>query len=226
MASPSFFKGVRAVLFDLDGTLLDSAPDLGAAADALRIEQGLPSLPMSEYRAHAGSGARGMLRVAFDIGPEHAEFELRKAAFFVNYLAMLTERTRAFEGVETLLGRLQGAGIAWGVVTNKAQRFTHPLTSAMPLFAHAGTIISGDTTPHAKPHPEPLFEAARRLGVAPEHCLYMGDDLRDIQAGQAAGMRTVAALYGYLGHAADVDAWRADAQVHSPIDLLKLLELP
>ena len=220
------FSGVRAVLFDLDGTLIDSAPDLGAAADALRVAQGLPSLPLSAYRAHAGSGARGMLRVAFDMGPEHPEFEAKKVAFFDNYTEMMIEHTQAFEGVQELLGRLQAAGLHWGVVTNKAQRFTGPLTKAMPLFERAAAIISGDTTPHAKPHPEPLFEAARRIGVAPADCIYVGDDLRDIQAGQAAGMRTVAACYGYLGHGADVNAWRADAQVHSPLDLLKFLELP
>jgi N-acetyl-D-muramate 6-phosphate phosphatase len=226
MPTPSRFSGVQAVLFDLDGTLIDSAPDLGAAADALRVAQGLSSLPLSAYRAHAGSGARGMLRVAFDMGPEHPDFERQKLAFFENYTAMMTERTQAFEGVQELLHRLQAGGLFWGVVTNKAQRFTGPLTKAMPLFERAAAIISGDTTPHAKPHPEPLFEAARRMGVAPANCIYVGDDLRDIQAGQAAGMRTVAALYGYLGHGADVNAWLADAQVDSPLDLLKWLNLP
>jgi 2-phosphoglycolate phosphatase len=167
-----------------------------------------------------------MLRVAFDMGPEHLEFERLKMVFFEKYAAMLTQRTQAFEGVHGMLGRLESLGVPWGVVTNKAERFTLPLTAAMPLFDRAATIISGDTTPHAKPHPEPLFEAARRIGVAPAHCLYVGDDLRDIQAGQAAGMRTVAACYGYLGHGADVSAWRADAQVHSPMALLKLLEMP
>jgi 2-phosphoglycolate phosphatase len=226
MPAMARFKGIRAVLFDLDGTLIDSAPDLGAAADALRVERGLPSLPMSDYRAHAGAGARGMLRVAFDMGPEHLEFEGHKMAFFEKYAAMLTQRTQAFEGVQEMLNRLQAAGLPWGVVTNKAERFTLPLTAAMPLFDRAATIISGDTTPHAKPHPEPLFEAARRMGVAPASCLYVGDDLRDIQAGQAAGMFTVAASYGYLGHGAVLDSWRADAHIHSPMDLLKLLELP
>lgn len=218
--------GVRAVLFDLDGTLIDSAPDLGAAADALRVAQGLPSLPLSAYRVHAGSGARGMLRVAFDMGSEHPDFELQKVAFFENYTAMLTMRTQAFSGVQELLERLHNGGIAWGVVTNKAERFTGPLIRAMPLFDRAAVIVSGDTTPHAKPHPEPLFEAARRMGVAPADCIYVGDDLRDIQAGKAAGMRTVVAMYGYLGFEADVSAWQADVQVDSPLDLLKWLELP
>ena len=214
------------MLFDLDGTLLDSAPDLAAAADRLRVLGGLPSLPLDRYRAYAGAGARGMLRVAFDMGPEHAEFERHKASFFTLYEQSLTARTVAFDGVEVLLSTLQARGLAWGVVTNKAQRFTLPLTAAMPLFDRAAAIVCGDTTPHAKPHPAPVLEAARRAGFAPADCIYVGDDLRDIQAGKAAGMRTVAACYGYLGPGADVDAWDADAQVNSPLDLLKLLDLP
>lgn len=219
-------RGVRAVLFDLDGTLLDSAPDLAAAADQLRVLGGLPSLPLDRYRAYAGAGARGMLRVAFDMGPEHTEFEKRKADFFALYEQSLTARTVAFEGVDALLATLHAQGLVWGVVTNKAQRFTLPLTGAMPLFDRAAAIVCGDTTPHAKPHPAPVLEAARRAGFAPADCIYVGDDLRDIQAGKAAGMRTVAACYGYLGPEADVNAWGADAQVNSPLDLLKLLDLP
>ena len=220
------FVGVRAVLFDLDGTLVDSAPDLAAAADILRVRSGLPSLPLSAYRAHAGSGARGMLKVAFGIGPEDADFELRKQAFFQAYEASLTQRTIVFAGVQAMVERLLAAKLPWGVVTNKAERFSLPLTAAIPLFSSASAIVSGDTTPHAKPHPAPLLEAARRMGLAPEHCVYVGDDLRDIQAGQAAGMRTVAASYGYLGAGADVAAWKADAEVLSPLALLNLLELP
>jgi N-acetyl-D-muramate 6-phosphate phosphatase len=220
------FVGVRAVLFDLDGTLVDSAPDLAAAADILRVRSGLPSLPLSAYRAHAGSGARGMLKVAFGIGPEDADFELRKQAFFQAYEASLTQRTIVFAGVQAMVDRLLAAKLPWGVVTNKAERFSLPLTAAIPLFSSASAIVSGDTTPHAKPHPAPLLEAARRMGLAPEHCVYVGDDLRDIQAGQAAGMRTVAASYGYLGAGADVAAWKADAEVLSPLALLNLLELP
>lgn len=219
-------RGVRAVLFDLDGTLLDSAPDLAAAADQLRVRGGLPSLPLSHYRAYAGSGARGMLRVAFDIGPEHPAFARHKAAFFELYEQVLTERTVAFDGVDALLAALQEQGLAWGVVTNKAQRFALPLTRSMPMFDRAGAMVCGDTTPHAKPHPEPVLEAARQVGCAPADCIYVGDDLRDIQAGKAAGMRTVAACYGYLGPEADVHTWGADAQVNSPLELLKLLDLP
>lgn len=220
------FHGIRAVLFDLDGTLIDSAPDLGAAANAMRVRRGRAPLPLADYRPLAGAGARGMLQVAFDIGPGQDGFEPLKHEFFTEYQACLTRTTYAFDGVDALIASLVGSGVPWGVVTNKGERFTLPLTRAMPLFDSAATVISGDTTPHAKPHPEPLFEAARRLALSPADCLYVGDDLRDIQAGQAAGMRTVAALYGYLGLGADVAAWGADASISSPSGLLQLLELP
>lgn len=217
---------VRGVLFDLDGTLIDSAPDLAGAANAMRRDRGLEDLPLENYRAHSGSGARGMLRVAFGIGPAEDGFERLKQEFFDRYQACLTGATRPFDGVPALLDRLSAAGLVWGVVTNKGERFTVSLTAAMPLFGNAATVISGDTTPFAKPHPEPLLEAARRTGLAPAHCLYVGDDERDIQAGRAAGMRTVAALYGYLGPEADVGAWGADRAIAQPLDLLKWLELP
>nr|WP_315228601.1 HAD-IA family hydrolase [uncultured Limnohabitans sp.] len=214
---------IRAVLFDLDGTLIDSAPDLGAAADKMRIDRGLPSLPYELYRPLAGAGARGMLKIAFDITHEHADFMAMREEFFANYEAAMTVRTYAFDGVSDLIAGLQTRGLPWGVVTNKMARFTDPLTQAMPLFASAAAIVSGDTTPHPKPHPEPMFEAARRLGLAPEVCLYVGDDERDIVAGRAAGMRTVAANYGYLGEKADISSWGADLKIDSPIQLLQLL---
>ena len=218
------FSDIQAVLFDLDGTLIDSAPDLGAAADKMRVDRGLPSLPLETYRPMAGAGARGMLGVAFGMTPEHPDYDQLREEFFANYDACMTERTYAFEGVAELISQLQGRALAWGVVTNKSQRFTVPLTRAMPLFASARTIVSGDTTPHAKPHPAPLFEAARQLGLVPERCLYVGDDERDIVAGLAAGMGTVAATYGYLGQQADVARWGAHAAINSPQELLQLLQ--
>lgn len=225
-ASTIRFTGIRAVLFDLDGTLVDSAPDLGAAADALRTRQGLPSLPLEDYRSRAGSGARGMLQVAFGITPDHPEFDGLKEAFFVEYSTCLMQRTRLFPEVDELLAELQSQGLRWGVVTNKAERFSQPIAQALSVFESAATLISGDTTPHAKPHPAPLLEAARRMELLPAQCLYVGDDERDIRAGKAAGMHTVAASYGYLGHEADVRAWGASAEVTSPLQLLKYLELP
>jgi 2-phosphoglycolate phosphatase len=217
------FTGIAAVLFDLDGTLIDSAPDLGAAADKMRVERGLPSLPLDTYRPMAGAGARGMLGIAFGMGVEDPAYDAMREEFFVNYERRMTQLTAAFDGVPELIAQLEEKSLLWGVVTNKSSRFTDPLTSAMPLFAGARAIVSGDTTPHAKPHPAPLLEAARRLGVAPAQCLYVGDDERDVVAGLAAGMQTVAATYGYLGNKTDIRAWGAHAEINSPLQLLQLL---
>ena len=213
----------QAVLFDLDGTLIDSAPDLGASADKMRTDRGLPSLDYALYRPMAGSGARGMLEIAFGMGPEHPDYENFKEEFLSNYEKAMTVHSVIFDGVQDLLLHLQELGLRWGVVTNKSQRFTLPLTAQIPLFAFAQAIVSGDTTPHAKPHPEPLFEAARRMQLSPEHCWYVGDDERDIVAGKAAGMTTVAAHYGYLGSQAEVLSWGADHIIHSPLALAALL---
>jgi N-acetyl-D-muramate 6-phosphate phosphatase len=216
-------EATRAVLFDLDGTLIDSAPELGAAADRMRTDRGLASLPLERYRPMAGAGARGMLGVAFGIAPEDADFEALRDEFFIKYEEVMYQ-AQVFDGVDELVAALAAQGLPWGVVTNKSKRFTEPLTRAMPLFASARAIVSGDTTPFAKPHPEPLFEAARRLGVAPGDCIYVGDDERDILAGRAAGMRTVAATYGYMGEQADATRWEADAAIDSPLALLQLLK--
>lgn len=218
-----FFPDVAAVLFDLDGTLIDSAPDLGAAADQMRVVRGMPSLPLESYRHMAGAGARGMLEIAFGVTPNDTGFDALREEFFSNYAACMTERTYAFDGVQELISYLEQQKMPWGVVTNKSSRFTDPLTSAMPLFSNAGTIVSGDTTPHAKPHPAPLLEAARRLGVPAQRCLYVGDDERDVVAGLAAGMKTVAASYGYLGKKTEIQAWGAHAEIKSPLALLQLL---
>lgn len=217
------FHGIRAVLFDLDGTLVDSAPDLAGAVDKMRTDRALPSFAPSLYRPMVGAGARGMLGVAFGMQPDHPDFPAMKEEFFANYERRLTQETYAFDGVPELLAQLVVRQIPWGVVTNKSERFALPLTQAMALFATAGAIIGGDTTPHAKPHPEPLFEAARRLGLAPEHCMYVGDDKRDVVAGLAAGMATVAAGYGYLGSNADIAQWGAHATIQSPMELLRWL---
>lgn len=219
------FHNIDAVLFDLDGTLIDSAPDLGAAADKMRTDRGLHSLPFELYRPMAGAGARGMIAVAFGLSPEDGRFEALREEFFLNYESRLVEKTYVFDGVSELIERICQNGLKWGVVTNKSARFTVPLTRAMALFGTAQTIISGDTTPHAKPHPQPLLEAARQLDVPPERCIYVGDDERDIVAGRAAGMPTVAAAYGYLGASADTAAWKPDFTINTPGALLKLLKM-
>jgi 2-phosphoglycolate phosphatase len=217
------FEHVRAVLFDLDGTLIDSAPDLGAAADKMRTDRGMSSLPLDTYRPMAGAGARGMLGIAFGMTPDHPDFPAMREEFFRNYESCMTQRTYVFEGVAQLIQSLVERDIPWGVVTNKSMRFTAPLTRGMPLFASAKAVVGGDSTPHPKPHPAPLLEAARQVGVKPIECLYVGDDVRDVQAGKAAGMPTVAALYGYLGSQGDVASWGADERIESPLALLQLL---
>lgn len=217
------WAGLRAVLFDLDGTLIDSAEDLARAANAMRAERGLPLLPLAQYRPHGGSGARGMLGQALGIAPGQAGYEELKREFLDRYEALMYDRTRPFAGVDAELAGLAAAGLAWGIVTNKAERFALPLTSALGL--RAGTVVGGDTTGYAKPHPAPLVEAALRLGVAPQACLYVGDDERDIIAGRAAGMATAVAAWGYLGPQADHERWGADIVLAAPGDLLKQLSL-
>ena len=216
---------VDAILFDLDGTLVDSAPDLGLAANKMRMDRGLAQLPLLSYRPFVGTGARGMILVAFDLTEHSVGFDALKEEFFSNYQQVLTKQTGLFEGVQAVIDTIIYRGMKWGVVTNKSARFTMPLTQAMAIFASAGTIVSGDTTPHAKPHPAPLLFAAAELGVVPHRCLYVGDDERDIAAGKAAGMATVTAAYGYLGPNVDHRQWAADATIEMPLDLLPLLKL-
>lgn len=214
-----------AVLFDLDGTLVDSAPDLAAAANDLRHRRGMPALALETLRPWVGSGARGMVWAALGIAVDQAEFADLRDEFLVCYEQRLTDATRVFESMQPLLQALSQRQIAWGIVTNKATRFTQPLVRALKLDDQAATVICGDTTAHAKPHPAPLLEAARQLGVLPKSCVYVGDDLRDIQAGRAAGMDTVAAAWGYLGLAEPIEQWGANFLAHTPSELQNWLDL-
>jgi phosphoglycolate phosphatase len=215
----------RAVLFDLDGTLIDSAPDLAGAANDMRVERGLPQMPYAQLRPIVGSGARGMLGRAFGSAPGDAEFESLRDEFLSRYETRMTRETRVFASMAPVLERLRSYGLPWGIVTNKATRFSEPLVAAMGLHTDAAALVCGDTTPHAKPHPAPLFEAARRMGFAAADCFYVGDDLRDVQAGRAAGMTTVAAAWGYLGEGESIEAWGADHVIQTPGQLLTLLGL-
>lgn len=213
---------LHAVLFDLDGTLVDSAPDLGGAGNDLRERRGLPPLPLDDFRPMTGAGARGMLGIALQITPEDPAFEALKHEYLAIYEARMTRLTGVFDDMAPVLDALDAAGLPWGIVTNKHSRFAVPVVEAAGLAQRSRVLVCGDTTPHAKPHPEPLFEAARRMGVDPARCLYVGDDLRDVQAGRAAGMRTVAVAWGYLGQGEPIEAWGADHLINLPAELLKL----
>jgi 2-phosphoglycolate phosphatase len=209
----------RAILFDLDGTLADTAPDLAAAMNLVRTMQGLLPAPYEALRPAASAGARGLIGVAYGLEPEDEGYEELRVAFLDNYASALAVESRLFEGIAELIRGLSEHGLAWGIVTNKATRFTQPLVLQIGL-QEAGCVISGDTMAHPKPHPAPLLEAARRLGLAPQDCWYVGDDLRDIQAGQAAGMHTVAAAWGYCGALAPA-SWGADMVIATPLQLLE-----
>ncbi|MBC8057308.1 MAG: phosphoglycolate phosphatase [Rhizobiales bacterium] len=218
-------RAFRAVLFDLDGTLIDSAPDLAGAGNEMRIARGLTPHPLAHFRPMVGSGARGMVGRAFDVGPDDAGFAALRDEFLQRYEARMTQLTHVFPEMLPVLAALEARATPWGIVTNKASRFSEPLVRALGLAPLASTLVSGDTTPHAKPHPEPLLEAARRIGISADACVYVGDDLRDVQAGRAAGMTTVAAAWGYLGAGEPIERWGADHVVATPDGLLKLLQM-
>lgn len=216
---------VAAVLFDLDGTLVDSAPDLAGTANDLRALRGLPPLAYEALRPHAGSGARGMLGAAFDLKPGAPGYEAYRQEFLAHYQSRLLQQSTTFAAVAQLLKALNAAAMPWGIVTNKALHLAVPLAGGLGLLDEGRVLVGGDSTPHTKPHPAPLLEAARRLAVAPESCTYVGDDERDMQAALAAGMSPVAAAWGYLGPQADLTAWGAHAVLNRPGELLQFLEL-
>ena len=213
------------MLFDLDGTLVDSAPDLAGTANDMLSARGRPALAYERLRVHAGSGARGMLGAAFGVAPGALGYESLRAEFLGRYEQRMTNATRVFEPVPRLLDALEALGWRWGIVTNKVLRLAEPLARELGLLERAGVLIGGDSTPHTKPHPAPLLEAARRLGLPPAHCAYVGDDARDVRAGIAAGMVTVAAGWGYLGEGGDPRAWGAEFVLEAPSDLLQTLDL-
>ncbi|VVD95816.1 Phosphoglycolate phosphatase [Pandoraea soli] len=217
---------VRAVLFDLDGTLADTALDLVAAVNKVRTDRGLAPGPFETLRLQASHGARGLIGSAFGVAPEDAAFPSLRDAFLANYEAALCVQSRLFDGIPALLEALAARGMPWGIVTNKAARLTDPLVELLGLAEGAACVVSGDTTPHSKPHPAPLLYAAERIGIAPGRIVYVGDDLRDIQAGKAAGMATVAAAYGYCGDSLAPAEWQADAVVEHAGAIAPLVMLP
>ena len=217
--------GLTAVLFDLDGTLIDSAPDLASATNDLLAGIGLPPLPYERLRPHAGSGARGMLREALKLAPSDPSYAEVRDRFYVHYEQRMLQTTQLFEQVDVLLDALDSHGVPWGIVTNKAMRFAEPGTRALGLWQRAQVVIAGDSTPHTKPHPAPLLAAAERMGHAAGSCVYVGDDARDVQAGTAAGMLTLAAAWGYLGQDSAPSSWGAARVLDRPHELLHWLAL-
>jgi phosphoglycolate phosphatase len=214
---------LRAVLFDLDGTLADTAPDLGHVLNLQRTARGLEPIAMARLRPVVSQGARGLLRVGFGLTPEQDGYEALREEFLELYARNLYRETRLFDGMAAVLDAFDAAGKPWGIVTNKQARFTGPLVEALGLHGRAGCVISGDTCARAKPHPDPLLEAARRLGVEADRCAYVGDDERDMLAGRAAGMLPVVALYGYLGERTDPHTWDAHSAIGHPLELLQLV---
>jgi len=216
-------NGVRAVLFDLDGTFADTAADLAGALNHVRTEQGLAPLPPEVARPHTSSGARGLLKAGFGVTPESENYRALRERFLDFYEQELCVETRLFDGIPELLVKIRARKLPWGIVTNKGKRFTEPLLRHLAVDNLAACVVSGDSTPHIKPHPEPLLLAASLLKLPPADCIYIGDDLRDVQATRAAGMRVVVAGWGYLGEGGDPRAWGADAVAALPREVLNFL---
>ena len=224
--NPSFPRTkIRAVLFDLDGTLADTAPDLARALNRVRAANQLAPMPAEMTRSFTSSGARGLLKVGFGLDPGAERYEALKTQFLDFYAAEICIDTRLFEGMAELLLRLDEARIPWGVVTNKAERYTFPVLQGLNLGERAACVVGGDTTARAKPHPDPLLHAAAALRLPAPACLYVGDDLRDVQAARAAGMRVLAAKYGYLGDGGPIESWKADAIIEHPRQVMDYLHI-
>jgi len=214
---------VGAVLFDLDGTLADTAADLANALNRVRADRALPELPLATLRPQASHGARGLLAAGFGIGKEHADFASLRDSFLAYYADALCEQTTLFPDADRVLAEIERRGLRWGIVTNKAMRFTMPVIEHLALAGRAGAVICGDTTPETKPHPAPLLAGAAALGTLPARCVYVGDAERDIIAGRAAGMHTLFAAYGYVAADETPATWNAEGELESLTDLLDWL---
>ena len=214
---------LQLILFDLDGTLVDTAPDLGLALNMQRERHGLPALPLDTIRPYASHGSRGLLSVGFGLHPDDPNFMQMREEYLGLYDEVFTRSPVMFPGIAELLSALETSKLRWGVVTNKPGRFTKPLLEAIGLDRRAACVVSGDDAARPKPYPDTLLLAMEQADTGPAHCLYVGDAERDIQAARAAGMASVVALYGYLDETDRPEAWGADAAVNSPMDVLKLI---
>lgn len=213
---------IRAVFFDLDGTLADTAPDLGYALNAMRVARGCPALPSSSTRPVASSGARGLLQAGFGIGPGHPDYDAMRSEFLRLYEANICRESRLFPGMPELLDAIEARGLTWGVVTNKSERLASLLLDLLGVGSRASCLVGGDSTPNIKPHPDPLLAACRKTGHDAADCVYVGDDLRDIEAAHAAGMKAAAAKWGYL-NGQDPERWNAHWLVDRPQALQRYL---
>ena len=217
-------RGLRGVLFDLDGTLLDTAPDMAAALNRLRAAEGLDFLPFGQIRCLVSHGAPRLLKFAFD-DPAPERYESLRKRFLDDYRTALAVETRLFSGFDVVLSAIEQAGLRWGIVTNKPGWLAEPWLAEVGLAARCTCLVAGDTLPERKPHPLPLLHAAQLLGLEPRHCVYVGDAERDVQAARNAGMIPLVAGFGYLGEGEDPSAWQAEAVISRPEELAEWLEL-
>ena len=216
---------IKAILFDLDGTFADTAPDLAAALNQVRATRNLPPLPIEVLRPQASHGSRGLLKIGFDIEPGHPDYDTLRDIFLDYYAHNICVHTQLFGDMAELVATLEQHGIKWGIVTNKPHRFTVPLMQALGYADRAACLISGDTCVRAKPYPDPLLKACEIIGVTPAQSLYLGDDLRDMQAANAAGMPGVIANYGYVSDDVSIGKWKAHGSVDKPTELLDLIAI-
>jgi phosphoglycolate phosphatase len=214
---------IQTILFDLDGTLADTAPDLAQALTTLLAEEGRAPLPFERIRPVVSQGSPGLLKLGFGITPQDSTFARLRERLLAIYAADLCRHTRLFPGMAELLARIKERGLNWGIVTNKPAFLTEPLVAQLPLPSAPACIVSGDTTANRKPHPEPILLACSRAGSLPHQCLYVGDDKRDNEAGRQAGMPTLVALFGYIGDNESPHTWGATGLVHTPMEILDWL---
>jgi len=217
-------KNIECVLFDLDGTLLDTAPDLVYALNLIRLERSLPEIPVSLIRSIANLGSKAMLRAGLDIDDAHPELPMLREQFLAHYHQNIANNTRYFPHVDKVLQYLDNKYIPWGIVTNKPGKLTDHLLKTLRIAHRPRCVVSGDTLSRAKPHPDTILHACRTLQINPASCLYVGDAATDITASKAAGTRSLVALYGYINSKDDPFSWKADGYVHEPMEIIDWLE--